>query len=95
MVQQTTSPFPEEDGIFRKLTDQAVPVDATLLLADDLSCVVLDTLHPHLDLISKKSSSHIDALHVHLRKRRTITIAEHARLHLVWHSDTVYLKPLI
>ncbi|KIL94201.1 hypothetical protein FAVG1_02763 [Fusarium avenaceum] len=94
MIQQATSPFPKEDSILDKLTDQATPADNTLLLADELSCAMLDTLHPHLDLISRKSSSHIDALHVHLRKRRAVTISEHARLHLVWHSDMVYLKPL-
>ncbi|EFX06519.1 hypothetical protein CMQ_6840 [Grosmannia clavigera kw1407] len=94
MSQQHTFFPPKEHDIFSKLTDQIISSDAALMLSDELSCAVLDKLHPHLDLFAKKSSSHIDPLHVHLYKGRAVTIVEQARLHLVWRSDTIYLKPL-
>jgi len=94
MIYHATSPFSKEDEIFGKLTDQTIPSPNDLCLADEFSCALLETLYPHLYLISRKSSSHIDPLHVHIRKRRTITISEQVRLHLVWGSGVVYIKPI-
>lgn len=87
------TPFTAEQSIFEKLLDKSVPPDATDLTSE-LSCDILEALYPHLDLITRKSSSHIDALHVHLRKRREIHITESASLHLIWEAGAVYIKPL-
>lgn len=89
-----TSPFPKDNEVFEKLTDRTIPSNAAGTLLEDLSCAVLEALYPHLDLISRKSSSHIDPLHVHLRRGRNIQITEDTRLHLVWHADKVHIKPL-
>jgi hypothetical protein len=64
-------------------------------LQQELHTPILEDLYSHLWLVAKKSSKHIDALHVHQIKKRTITIAEDPGLHIVWHYDTVYLKPIL
>ena len=88
------APFTEENSIFNRVIDKVISPDAIHSLAIELKCDVLEALYPHLDLITQKSSSHIDPLHVHLRKGRGIQITEDASLHLVWHASTVYIKPL-
>ena len=65
-----------------------------MYLRKDFHTPGLDELYAYLWLVAKKSSRHIDALHEHRIKRRTIVPAENPALHLVWHYDTVYLKPL-
>ena len=67
------APFTPEESVFDKLLNKSVPPDATDLTRE-FCCDVLEELYPHLDLITRKSSSHIDALHVHLRKRREVRI---------------------
>ncbi|KAI0546755.1 hypothetical protein F4679DRAFT_405239 [Xylaria curta] len=94
MVQNNGRPFPPDDDIFSKLTDKTIASDAADNLVGELSCALIDALYPQLDLFSRKCNSHIDPLHLHIRKRRTVTISEHTRLHLVWDSDVVYIKPL-
>ncbi|KAI5926227.1 hypothetical protein F4810DRAFT_656032 [Camillea tinctor] len=64
------------------------------LLTDELKTDVLDDLYEHLWLVAKKEGRHIDSLHEHLLKKRTVTIAEHPKLHLVRYYDTIYLKPI-
>ncbi|KAF5676589.1 hypothetical protein FHETE_2085 [Fusarium heterosporum] len=85
--------IPDSTSIFNNLADKVIPIDANDVEAD-LSCERLEALYPHLDLIARKSYSHIDPLHVHLRKGRTIRITEDGHLHLLWDADTVYIKPI-
>ncbi|EPE08330.1 hypothetical protein F503_01113 [Ophiostoma piceae UAMH 11346] len=85
--------FPSTDA-FDKLDDKSIPANAMEQLQNELACVVLDELYPHLDLVARKSGSHIDPLHVHAAKGRSIVVFEHARLHLVWHLNKVFLKPI-
>jgi hypothetical protein len=63
-------------------------------LDEELSCQTLDELTPQLHYVARKSSSHIDPLHLHILKGRSIIITENPSLHLVWYSKTLYLKPL-
>jgi hypothetical protein len=63
------------------------------LLSQELACPVLDELHPYLYLVSRMSSSHIDPLHEHLLKGRTVIITENPELHLVWRYKKLYVKP--
>lgn len=63
-------------------------------LEQELDTVILNEMHKWLWLVAKKSSRHIDSLHEHVLKNRTITIAENPALHLVWFYDRVYLKPI-
>ena len=64
------------------------------ILNEELSTPILDELSPYLWLVAKRSSQHIDALHMHLIKGRKILVTEDPNLHLIWFYDTVYLKPL-
>lgn len=73
---------------------QDTPAGWLARLHSDLETKLLDDLYGHLWLVARKDGSHIDALHEHLLKGRSIVVAETPRLHLVWHYGTVYIKPL-
>ena len=64
------------------------------ILYRELCTPILDELSPYLYLVAKKSSQHIDALHVQLIKGRKIVITEDPQLHLIWFYDMIYLKPI-
>ncbi|KAK1763026.1 hypothetical protein QBC33DRAFT_550769 [Phialemonium atrogriseum] len=89
-----TAPFTAEEELLAKLTDPSIPDDAATSLPNELSCPVLDAMYAHLHIVARKSSSHIDALHEHVRKGRKIRITENPALHLVWFYDSVFVKPL-
>ncbi|KPM37624.1 hypothetical protein AK830_g8932 [Neonectria ditissima] len=63
-------------------------------LRREFHALVLEQLAPHLWFFANKSGSHIDSLHQQLIKKRNIVIAEDPGLHLVWHDDIIYLKPI-
>ena len=64
------------------------------VLRSDLPTVDLDTMSPHLWMMSTKSSSNINAFHAQLVKGRSIIPSEDPRLHLVWLDDRIFVKPL-
>ncbi|GJC90564.1 hypothetical protein ColLi_13402 [Colletotrichum liriopes] len=73
-------------------------IQAHVSHADFIQCefqgCFIDQLAPHLSFFARKLASHIDPLHEQVfLKRRTISISENADLHLVWHDDTIYIKP--
>ncbi|KAF2183852.1 hypothetical protein K469DRAFT_710221 [Zopfia rhizophila CBS 207.26] len=68
--------------------------DVLSVLESELDTVVLNDMYKWLWLVAKKSSQHVDPLHEHVFKNRTITIAENPALPLVWLYDRVYLKPI-
>ncbi|KAK8180704.1 hypothetical protein BC567DRAFT_150767, partial [Phyllosticta citribraziliensis] len=51
-------------------------------------------LAPHLWLMSTQSSANISPLHRQRVKRRDIVLTEDPRLHLVWHDERIFVKPL-
>jgi hypothetical protein len=55
---------------------------------------VLDELHKYLYLVATASFDHIDSLHEHRIKKRSVIIAENPGLHLVWYHDTIFIKPI-
>ena len=63
-------------------------------LRKELACPVLDELYPHLYLIAKKSSAHINSLHDQILKGRSILITENPALHLVWYYKMIFVKPI-
>ncbi|KAK3341438.1 hypothetical protein B0T25DRAFT_342190 [Lasiosphaeria hispida] len=63
-------------------------------LTGELKTAVLDDLYRHLWFFATKDGTHVDPLHVHAIKRRAVVVAEHPRLHLVWDSGIIYLKPI-
>jgi len=100
-------PFQEKDEIIRSsptsFAHGLIPNEPTLssskasvedFLHYELDTSVLDELHPHLWLVAKKFGSHIDSLHEHFLKERTVKVTESAALHLIWYYRVVYLKPI-
>jgi hypothetical protein len=54
----------------------------------------LETLAPHLWVMSTHSSNNVNPLHRQHVKGREIIVTEEPRLHLVWFHDRVFIKPL-
>ncbi|KAJ9652825.1 hypothetical protein H2198_007955 [Neophaeococcomyces mojaviensis] len=77
-----------------ELDDVDQQKDTIDLLQGILSTPLLDRLHSVLWLVAKQSGDHVDALHVHALKGRTIKITEDPKLHLIWYFDAVFIKPL-
>ena len=65
-----------------------------VFLENELATPLLDELYPRLWLVARKAGSSIDPLHQQGIKGRRILPTENPRLHLVWHSNTIYLKPI-
>ena len=63
-------------------------------LSEELSTPGLDEMHRWLWCLAKKDGTHIDPLHRQLVKRRKIVVSEEMRLHLVWDSERIFLKPI-
>ncbi|KAK0639839.1 hypothetical protein B0T16DRAFT_295705, partial [Cercophora newfieldiana] len=55
---------------------------------------VLDDLHDVLWLVGRKSSQHIEPLHRHRQRGRSIVATDDPNLHLVWRHDKVFVKQL-
>ena len=54
----------------------------------------LDQIAGRLWWMSKQDSANISPLHRQLVKRRNIVVTEDPKLHLVWISDRIFVKPL-
>ncbi|KAF3763173.1 hypothetical protein M406DRAFT_232761, partial [Cryphonectria parasitica EP155] len=65
-----------------------------ICIASDLETELLDEIYTYLYLVARKSGAHIDPLHKHLLRRRTVVVTENPKLHLVRHYRTIYVKPL-
>ncbi|KAM0798929.1 hypothetical protein BDR22DRAFT_890758 [Usnea florida] len=63
-------------------------------LRTELDTPILDDLFPHLWLVAAQSSKRIDAIHRQQVKGRRIVITEDPKLHLVWYSNVIYIKPI-
>ncbi|KAH0826841.1 hypothetical protein AYO21_04052 [Fonsecaea monophora] len=87
-------PFTTTEELISKLANCDIPPDTVTRLRGELSCPVLEELYPLLDFVGRRSSLNIDPIHKHLQKGRKIVLTEDPSLHLVWFSDTVYIKPL-
>ena len=59
-----------------------------------LSTPLLDELHEHLWLGARKAGDHIDSLHYQVIKGRTIVSNEEAKMHMIWTSDKIHIKPV-
>jgi hypothetical protein len=94
----------DQDFCLRTLTLYAtgrsvldVPLKDRLIMAYakvELQTPFLEQLAPWLWLFSKKSSSNIDPIHGQLNKTREIALTEDPDLHLVWHGNVIYIKPI-
>lgn len=68
--------------------------DTLQFLTKELSTPELDTLSPHLWLMTTQRSDHISALHHQSVLGRNIIVTEDPKLHMVWIDSRVYIKPL-
>ncbi|KAJ4288936.1 hypothetical protein N0V90_011277 [Kalmusia sp. IMI 367209] len=63
-------------------------------LSSELSTPLLDELYDALWLVARKSGKSIDSLNIQRVKSRDIIATEDVRLHLVWHRNRIYIKPM-
>lgn len=70
------------------------PSDVRDYLTKQLEVLVLDELYDKLWLFARKSGQSIDPLYAQKVKGRDIVPTEDARLHLVWGSGKIYIKPV-
>lgn len=71
-----------------------LPEDVRAHLSGQLTTPLLDELYERLWLVARKSGQSIDPLHTQEVKGRRIVPTEDPRLHLVWHRDKIYIKPV-
>jgi hypothetical protein len=70
------------------------PPEIKEFLRVQLSTPALDELSPYLWLVATQKGSHILPLHEHVIRGREIVKTEKAHLHLLWHRNRVFIKPL-
>lgn len=63
-------------------------------LQEELVTEVLNCLSPHLWLVGTQSSAKISSLTHQIVQGREIVITEKPELHLIWHYNRVFIKPL-
>lgn len=63
-------------------------------LSSELSTPLLDELYDNLWLVARKDGKRVDPLHRQKVKAREVVATEDAKLHLVWHYDKIYIKPM-
>lgn len=66
----------------------------SFFLTDELATPLLDSLYPKLWLVARKDGSHIDPLHRQCIKGRQIFADEDPKMHLIWTSDKIFVKPI-
>lgn len=66
----------------------------TVFLDHEFWAEDLETLAPHLWVMSTHSSTNVNPLHRQQVKGRQIVVTEEPRLHLVWFHDRIFIKPL-
>ncbi|GMF76432.1 unnamed protein product [Aspergillus oryzae] len=63
-------------------------------LSKELKTYLLDELYDHLWLVGRRSGRSIDALHAQRLKGRSVVPTEDPSLHLIWHRNQIYIKPI-
>ena len=78
----------------QQLLTQLSPYKVSTFLMAELSTPLLDSLYPKLWLVARKEASHIDPLHHQYVKGRQVIMSEDPKMHLIWTSDKVFIKPV-
>ena len=78
----------------QQLLTQLSPDKASTFLMAELSTPLLDSLYPKLWLVARKEHSHIDPLHHQHVKGRQVTLSEDPKMHLIWTSNKIFIKPV-
>lgn len=96
----SVAPSPSDKPVERLLYVPGEPTvglalaEVYLFLARELQTPVLDELYPRLCLVGRRSGQNIDPLHRQRVKRRDIVPTEATKLHLTFHNDKIYLRPM-
>ncbi|KAJ5919130.1 hypothetical protein N7466_010073 [Penicillium verhagenii] len=97
----SSSSLLSENAVFEKCFKDIwpFPVDSdqdsiNQFLQTELKCPTIDALFPYMYWVAKRSGMHIDALHNNLVKNRKVVVTEDPELHLIWHKNTIWIKPL-
>ena len=64
------------------------------LTSAELETPVLDELNGYLHFIAPRDYRRVHPLHEHLIRKRQIVVTENPGLHLIWHYDTIFIKPI-
>jgi hypothetical protein len=101
VVNQLVHDLEPEPGVMQSKTlpgQPAIPLEdhvcTTQFLEDDLWPEDLETMAPHLWIMTTFSSANINPLHRQRVKGREIIVTEDVRLHLVWIHDRIFIKPI-
>jgi hypothetical protein len=101
LPQKITSAFPRSSDPSVPLSyvpgEPAVGLTSSEVLGflkRELATPLLDELYPRLWLSARRSGASIDPLHRQTIKGRNIVPTEDPHLHLVWHPDKIYVKPI-
>ncbi|KAK4638899.1 hypothetical protein QC761_703540 [Podospora bellae-mahoneyi] len=71
-----------------------LPDQVRIHISSHLDTPLLDELYENLWLVARKCGRNIDPLHTQKVKGRSIVPTEDPRLHLTWHRDRIYIKPV-
>lgn len=74
-----------------------IPLDGDMIgthLKEEFLTEDLDRLSPRLWLVATQDSAHISSLTHQVVRGRDIVITEKPELHLIWHYDRVFVKPM-
>ncbi|KAK4158893.1 hypothetical protein QBC43DRAFT_363006 [Cladorrhinum sp. PSN259] len=74
--------------------DDPDPSRLVAFLESEFCCADLETMAPHLWMLSSQSSANIRPLHRQRVIGRDVIITESPRLHLVWYYERIFIKPL-
>ena len=96
-------PFREEDQLAvlgqyhlpgHPRVDTSNPRELTEFLLREFDLQDLAKMAPRLWMMSQQKSTNISALHRQRVKGREVIVTEDPRMHLLWHYERIYIKPL-
>lgn len=83
--------LPVSGLIYPKIADTS---NSMALMSAELETPVLDELNEYLHFIAPRDYRRVHPLHEHLIRKRQIVVTENPGLHLIWHYNTIFVKPI-
>lgn len=68
--------------------------NAMTWISTELETPVLDELNEYLHFIAPRDYRRVHPLHEHLIRNRQIVVTENPGLHLIWHYNRLFIKPI-
>lgn len=94
---QSTSSGTSDEVLSHLLDEPSIALCKTAIddfLVSELNTPILDEIYDHLWFVARRSGRSIDPLHKQKIKGRSVVATEDVGLHLVWHRDKIYIKPI-